>query len=459
MITLLAAAVLGCSSHLLGINGGVDYLRASADPTKRELMQSLGAQAIRIGAGWATVEKTKGVFSWVTLDDRLKSAAASGMKPYLLLDARNDLYGGVPTSDTSRAAYAKFCGAVAARYAGYSPMLEVANEPNEERFWPSPDPEMYAKCLMAAAREIKRRNPVACVVGYSLSGTDPAWLEPGLQDGVLQYVDAISVHPYGDYSAPDLRPMWYAADRAMIARYSGDKEIGLIASESGWSTGAMMPDLTASPWALGLITTSDLTASGWNRANCAVSRVIDADGAIAYKLSPDATAMPFGISRVVSQAQKAGDVYIASCWVRTDGPQVEISVGPCLSGLPKLSADGTWRRVAATVRHDGSARVFKLSWNKGPRIPLYVRLPMTERAPSFTDTEWLAECERTAADRMRRSVELDRAAGLWGTFWFEAEDGNRDWNQARENNFGLFTRDGRKKAAYQAFQELARPTP
>jgi hypothetical protein len=108
------------------------------------------------------------------------------------------------------------------------------NEPNG--FWrPKPDVNAYVKLAVAVAKAIKEEAPDELHCGPGLSGTDAAWLEPCYKAGVLQYWDAVSVHPYGN-EPPETRDRAYKGVRALIDRYQPKgKTIPILSGEWGFT--------------------------------------------------------------------------------------------------------------------------------------------------------------------------------------------------------------------------------
>jgi hypothetical protein len=87
----------------------------------------------------------------------------------------------------------------------------------------------------AAAAEIRRGDPEAWILGPSLGGDrfDLAYLEATFALGLLDVVDAVSVHPYGA-SHPEAAADFYADVRGLIAHYAPGRNVPGVVSEWGY---------------------------------------------------------------------------------------------------------------------------------------------------------------------------------------------------------------------------------
>ncbi len=98
------------------------------------------------------------------------------------------------------AAWSAYVEHVARQYRPLISDWEIWHEPNNEAFWPEPNPGKYLTALQAAYRAAKRGNPQCNVVMPGLAGPDEngsgmEYLARLLALGASRYCDAISVHP------------------------------------------------------------------------------------------------------------------------------------------------------------------------------------------------------------------------------------------------------------------------
>jgi polysaccharide biosynthesis protein PslG len=163
-----------------------------------------------------------------------------------------------PSSNATRAAYARFAGAAVNRYGPggtfwldhpelpYLPVhaWQIWNEQNSPFFFrPGPDPESYAALLRAAANEIRAADPRAEIV---LGGVWSADDTPSGVVGSARYMralyrvpqvsdsfDGIAIHPY-DAHVRGVFEQISAVRRA--ARRAGDGGVDLWVTELGWAS-------------------------------------------------------------------------------------------------------------------------------------------------------------------------------------------------------------------------------
>lgn len=85
----------------------------------------LGIRRLRLQAGWAKTEKSKGVYDWTWLDSIINDAAKQGLRPWLQTSYGNPIYkggggiqlsAGVPTSPEALAAWDRWVEALVNRY-------------------------------------------------------------------------------------------------------------------------------------------------------------------------------------------------------------------------------------------------------------------------------------------------------------------------------------------------------
>jgi hypothetical protein len=109
------------------------------------------------------------------------------------------------------------------------PAWEIANEP-EMTWWGGPiEPASYMSMLRDAHAIIKARNPHARIVGPAVGATAEGvdYLKTLIDTGLLDYVDAVSVHYYVFHKSMRLDEV-----KKMVA---GRKPVWI--TETGWTTG------------------------------------------------------------------------------------------------------------------------------------------------------------------------------------------------------------------------------
>ena len=177
------------------------------------LVRDAGIGSIRDEVYWHEVETVRDTFKFKPEHDAyIKGALDRGIKPLIILDYGNDLYGGTPRDSSSIEAFGRYCKAVVGRYAPLGVKhFEVWNEPNLclPGFcpWsPGPNPTEYVELLKVAYRSCKSVDSTITIIGCSTSPLDePETSEkiPGavfisrvVQLGGGNYMDAVSFHQY-----------------------------------------------------------------------------------------------------------------------------------------------------------------------------------------------------------------------------------------------------------------------
>ncbi len=199
-------------------------------------LESVGVGWVRMDFAWADIEKTKGIYDFSAYDSLLAGLTARHIRPLFILDYGNTLYApGPPTTPETRGAFARFAAAAATHYRGKPILWELWNEPNGNFWPPKPDARQYVALALAAAHAIHAADPDATVIAPGTSGIPLDFLEELFRQGLLNEVDAVSVHPY----RPDAPETAVADDRALrllLHRYAPPgKDIPLVWSEWGYT--------------------------------------------------------------------------------------------------------------------------------------------------------------------------------------------------------------------------------
>ncbi|MEK4751999.1 cellulase family glycosylhydrolase [Priestia sp. FSL R5-0597] len=213
------------------------------DVTENDMknIANAGFKWVRIDIFWERVETKKGKYDFEkTGYDQINNWIKKyDLKPYYILTYSNPLYEKQRsiTTPEGRAAFAKFADATVKHYKNQEGIWEIWNEPNTETFWnPQPSYENYVKLVKKTAPVIRKEDPHSLIVGPALSGTHRTslrWLDKTFSYHLLDYIDAVSVHPYRD-DDPETVAGDYQKIKAMIQDYTY-KRIQLFAGEWGYS--------------------------------------------------------------------------------------------------------------------------------------------------------------------------------------------------------------------------------
>ncbi len=164
-------------------------------------MQRAGIESVRTDAHWAFVERQRDQLEierhWYRY---LEDTQASGLQSLFILGYGNSFHaeGQKPRSEPVRAAFNRYVGFVGEALKGQVSFYEVWNE------WDVEDPvspaftEDYARLVADAAGIIRERDPQARVLAGAVTslGIESGFARRLIDNGVLNSVDGLSLHPY-----------------------------------------------------------------------------------------------------------------------------------------------------------------------------------------------------------------------------------------------------------------------
>lgn len=198
-----------------------------------------GFKFIRMDFWWSGIETKKGVYDFTAHEQLLESLTERGIRPIFILDYGNPLYdeGLSPHTDEGRAAFARFAAAGVAHFKGRGVVWELWNEPNGGMFWkPTPNAEDYVKLAKVVYPAVKKADPDAVLIAPALACWEFKYLEEAFKLGLLNHLDAVSVHPYGS-AQPEDAYRYYETVRALIRMYGPKgRQIPVVSGEWGYSS-------------------------------------------------------------------------------------------------------------------------------------------------------------------------------------------------------------------------------
>lgn len=217
-----------------------------------DMIADAGFKFIRMDFAWGSIERKKGEYDWSAYDELTANLEKRGLGAIYILDYSNSLYEDVyevteggrtrketksPQKPESIAAFAKWAGAAAAHFKGKKIIWEIWNEPNIFFWKPKPDVHQYIALAKATIKEIRKANPDAKIIAPASSEFPWGFLEEMFKAGLIEELDAISVHPYRS-RPPETVVSDYAKLRAMIEKYASPakKNIPIISGEWGYAT-------------------------------------------------------------------------------------------------------------------------------------------------------------------------------------------------------------------------------
>lgn len=264
---LLLASLLASSHPLLqaaslpdpilpaGVGVNIHFTRGHTHDL--DMIADAGFKFIRMDMGWAGIERERDQYDWSAHEELTDNLAKRGLSAIYILDYSNPLYEqpvasknpitgeeqsgtASPQRPESIAAFARWAAAAAKHFRGRRIIWEIWNEPNISFWKPKPQVEQYSALALAAAKAIREADPDATIVGPATSGTPVDFLEGFCQSGVLEFLDAITVHPYRNYSQPPETAIQdYAKVRAILERNAptpAKRNMPIVSGEWGYAT-------------------------------------------------------------------------------------------------------------------------------------------------------------------------------------------------------------------------------
>ncbi|HCT9786052.1 TPA: cellulase family glycosylhydrolase [Klebsiella pneumoniae] len=204
-----SAFILGIGIHP-GNNGlsAQDYLKYA---------QEYGFNSVRTDFFWSRIENRQGIFNdsdYLRTQDYIFSNSISslGKSALLVLDYGNRIYTpkGYPENQSEISAYVNYASRTAKRYKGKVLYYEIWNEWLQgtgvsKKNKPTADPKIYTELVKQTYKAIKAVDPNAIIMIGSINPNSPSyikWLNGLINEGILDYCDAISIHTYFAHDAP-----------------------------------------------------------------------------------------------------------------------------------------------------------------------------------------------------------------------------------------------------------------
>ena len=217
---------------------GVNIHFTGARPGELEMLAAAGFHWVRMDFSWGRTEHRPGEYDFSVYDRLLSSLEAQKLRALFILDYGNSLYepDSSVATEVGRRAFSRWAAAATAHFKGHGILWEIWNEPNGGFWKPKANVDDYAALALATAQAIRAAAPGEAVIGPATSGVDLQFVESCFQAGLLDWWDAVSVHPYRQ-SAPESATTEYQKLRGLIARYAPKgKSIPILSGEWGYSS-------------------------------------------------------------------------------------------------------------------------------------------------------------------------------------------------------------------------------
>jgi hypothetical protein len=217
---------------------GVNIHFTDPRPGEMDMLAAGGFTIVRMDFSWGATEREKGTYDFSAYDRLLAALAPHKIRALWILDYSNRHYDNdqSPASPEARRAFARWAAAAAVHFRGRGILWEMYNEPNIGFWRPKPDVNQYVPLALEVGRAIRAAAPGERYIGPATSGVDMPFLEACFKAGLLEYWDAVSVHPYRQ-TAPETAAADYAKLRRLIARHAPKgKNVPIHSGEWGYSS-------------------------------------------------------------------------------------------------------------------------------------------------------------------------------------------------------------------------------
>lgn len=248
---------LGVGTHLAFYPNSEDYYI--------KLIKDYGFTSMRDEVSWQQIEQSPKNFSVPEIitktDEAFYSSKYDDVSMILILSYGNKLYtkGGYPSNSSDIEKFSDYVSWIVSRYKDKVKYYEIWNEwlngtgvTNKKKARPSDD--IFLSLVKSASVAIKNSDPNAIVMTGSLNplkAYERQWLYQLVNNGLMNYVDAISIHPYSfqfsgsALQTPEGNLMEIDKFEQELKRITG-KEIPLYITEIGYPTtyagGGFLPE-------------------------------------------------------------------------------------------------------------------------------------------------------------------------------------------------------------------------
>jgi polysaccharide biosynthesis protein PslG len=203
-----------------------------------DAMQKAGFKVARTDLLWGAVEQKKGQYDFSAYDRFVDQCVKRGIKPNFILGLGNPLYGehlsAYPAS--TRRAFEQYAKAAVAHFKGKGIIWELVQQPNQAFFWhPGPNAKDYAQLVNDLMPQLNQLDPTGHFVAPSLAGHDLNYQKALYPHGLLQHVDAVSVHPYRSKGkTPESIVDNVEKTKALLKQHAPGKHIPILLGEWGY---------------------------------------------------------------------------------------------------------------------------------------------------------------------------------------------------------------------------------
>jgi hypothetical protein len=222
--------------------GAMTHFAHGWDPVWADIAALRGITTVRDELYWDVVEREKGVFTFPrAFDGYMDALRRNGIAPLIVLSFENRNYdqGDTPHSSEAISAFGRYGTEVLKRYGNSIQTVEIWNEYNGT-FCKGPATRdragTYSKMLHEAYAQIKHLRPDVTVLGGATAGIPLPYWERLMQNGGLESMDALSIHPYRYNAPPEGLESEIEVLQELVKRYNGGQSKPIWVTEMGWGT-------------------------------------------------------------------------------------------------------------------------------------------------------------------------------------------------------------------------------
>jgi hypothetical protein len=220
--------------------GAMTHFAQYNNPAVMALLARTGIAHFRDEQYWNLIETKRNVFEYPQkFTFYMDEAATLSLRPLLVLDWSNRFYDyeegdfTFPHTDSGRSGYLNYALNVLARYDGRIPFVEIWNEVNAGTFIAGPattdKARYYSLLLKEVYPAIKSSFPSVQVLAGATVPIAHGFFKSLFENGALPYLDALSIHPYGDFV--DGISLEISELRELIKAYNGGEDKPIWATE------------------------------------------------------------------------------------------------------------------------------------------------------------------------------------------------------------------------------------
>src|SRR5207237_323987 len=147
---------------------------------------------------WNEIEPKPGVFEWAKADKVVREYAGRGMHLLGMLCYGSAWSGGTShNSEGDRKKWQEWTVQMRARFTDKLYAFEIWNEPNRDRWQPSPDPDAYRELVRATWQALRPPGSTSpYILAGATAGFDAEFLQKFIGNAAERICDGISIHPY-----------------------------------------------------------------------------------------------------------------------------------------------------------------------------------------------------------------------------------------------------------------------